>query len=283
MLIIYHELLYLASINDKNLSLAINLQNSFFYFFQIDDFLLLISFLFLQYFFFNIFRSFFCFLFYCIFSNFETLFNLKIMLIYDIINYVVTKSVLHKRRKNIMKRILGFIVAFIIIIVGCSAPSEEIKFKDYSEGKTQIIYSYLLENGDLSPTQAAGITAVIKQQSNFDTSVHQNGTTGLMCWSFKREKQLNEFAREKDSTVTNLYTQLDFILEEIDSDSEYYQLIEYHGYSPEDWKKASTPEKSALAFVYIYVRPGTFDEDALQSSANEIYEACTSSKSRQLV
>lgn len=132
-----------------------------------------------------------------------------------------------------MKRILGFIVAFIIIVVGCSALSE-INFKDYSEGKAQIIYSYLLENGDLSPTQAAGITAVIEQQSNFDTSVHQNGTVGLMCWTFEREKQLTSFAHKKGNELTDLYAQLDFILEEVNSDSEYYQLIEYRGYSPED-------------------------------------------------
>lgn len=180
------------------------------------------------------------------------------------------------------KRILG-LALIVVLVVACYSVLSEINSKDYSEGKTQVVYNYLLENGDLSPTQAAGITAVIKQQSNFDTSVHQNGTVGLMCWTFEREKQLTQFAQERGSKVTDFYTQLDFILEEVNSDSEYYQLIKYRGYSPEDWEKASTPEESALAFVYIYVRPGTFNEDALQASANEIYEACTSSKSRQLV
>ena len=180
-----------------------------------------------------------------------------------------------------MKRILAIVTLVLVVVSGCSASSEEIYFKDYSEGKSQVIYNYLLENGDLSPVQVASITAVIKQLSNFDTSFHENGTTGLMCWTFGHEKQLNEFAQEKGSPVTNLYTQLDFILEEVNPDSEYYQLYKYQGYTTKDWIEASTPEESVLAFVYTYIRPKTIDEKALQSSARETYEDCTSSKGRQ--
>lgn len=183
-----------------------------------------------------------------------------------------------------MKRILSAILLVIIIFTGCS--HSEIGFKDYSEGKEEVVYNYLLKNGDLSPVQAASITAAIKQESNFDTTVHDKNdmiTTGLMCWSFAREDRLAEYAQIKGKEVTDLYLQLDFILEEINIDSEYYQMVENKGYSVEDWQNASTPEESVLVFTYLYVRPGYIDEEALQALSREVYEACTSSKDRQSV
>ena len=182
-----------------------------------------------------------------------------------------------------MKRILSAILLVIIFSTGCS--HSEIGFKDYSEEKEELVYNYLLENGDLSPVQAASITAAIKQQSNFDTTVHDSsiGSTGLMCWCFTRKDRLAEYAQIKGKEVTDLYLQLDFILEEINSDSEYYQMVENKGYSVEEWENVTTPEESVLVFTYLYVRPGYIDEEALQALSREIYEACTSSKDRQSV
>ena len=47
----------------------------------------------------------------------------------------------------------------------------------------QETYEYLLKNGDLSPEQAIGIVANIRQQSNFNTSVHEGE---FQCHQFKK-------------------------------------------------------------------------------------------------
>ena len=179
------------------------------------------------------------------------------------------------------KRISIFIVTIVfvfIMAVGCFVSSKETSSKDDTSKKAKLVYNYLLEKGDLSPEQAAGITAVIKQQSNFNTSVHDSGdisTTGLMCWSFARQEQLVEFASKRGKELTNFYTQLDFILEEIDVNSEYYQLLaRCKRYTLDDWNTAPSPEQAALSFTCIYVRPATVDQESLQALAREIYEAC---------
>ena len=116
-----------------------------------------------------------------------------------------------------MKKRISIIVTIVfvfIVAVGCFVSSKETSSKDDTSKKAKLVYNYLLEKGDLSPEQAAGITAVIQQQSNFSTKVHDSGdisTTGLMCWSFLREKQLTEFASKRGNEVTDLYSQLDYI------------------------------------------------------------------------
>ena len=177
-----------------------------------------------------------------------------------------------KKRISIIVTIFVFIVA-----VGCFVSSKETSSKDDTSKKEKLVYNYLLEKGDLSPEQAAGITAVIKQQSNFSTKVHDSGdisTTGLMCWSFARQEQLAEFASKRGKDKTDIFTQLDFILEEIDVNSEYYQLTWCKRYTLDDWNTAPSPEQAALSFTCIYVRPATVDQESLQALAREIYEAC---------
>lgn len=177
-----------------------------------------------------------------------------------------------KKRISIIVTIFVFIVA-----VGCFVSSKETSSKDDTSKKEKLVYNYLLDKGDLSPEQAAGITAVIKQQSNFSTKVHDSGdipTTGLLCWSFARQEQLAEFASKRGKDKTDIFTQLDFILEEIDVNSEYYQLIWCKRYTLDDWNTAPSPEQAALSFTCIYVRPATVDQESLQALAREIYEAC---------
>lgn len=179
-----------------------------------------------------------------------------------------------------MKKRISIIVTIVfvfIVAVGCFVSSKETSSKDDTSKKAKLVYNYLLEKGDLSPEQAAGITAVIKQQSNFSTKVHDSGdipTTGLLCWSFARQEQLAEFASKRGKDKTDIFTQLDFILEEIDVNSEYYQLTWCKRYTLDDWNTAPSPEQAALSFTCIYVRPATVDQESLQALAREIYEAC---------
>mgnify|MGYP001625124677 FL=1 len=169
------------------------------------------------------------------------------------------------------KKRLLFVGAILLIIclallTACFLKRETIK--------EQLAYEYLLKNGDLSPEQAVGIVANIRQQSNFDTSVHEDvvHSTGLMCWAFGREEQLSEFAEAKGEEVTSFYLQLDFLLEELSNSSEFtnYQLMNFHGYTIEDWEDAQSPEDAALIFAYLYVRPGKLNETHLMNLAAEI-------------
>ena len=173
-------------------------------------------------------------------------------------------------RTEPMKRVL-FLGAILLII---STAIFIASFLNKETLKEQEAYEYLLKNGDLSPEQAIGIVANIRQQSNFDTSVHEGEfpSTGLMCWTMAREEQLSEFAEEKGKEVTDFYLQLDFILEELKDSSEYanFQLANFNGYTVEDWNEAQSPEEAAVVFAYVYVRPAYLNETGLKGIAAEL-------------
>lgn len=97
-------------------------------------------------------------------------------------------------------------------------------------------------------------------------------STGLMCWTMAREEQLSKFAKERGEEVTNFYLQLDFILEELKHSSDYanFQLENFNGYTVEDWNEVQSPEEAALAFAYLYVRPGHLNETTLRDLAAEL-------------
>lgn len=173
-------------------------------------------------------------------------------------------------KTELVKRVL-FLGAILLII---STAIFIASFLNKETLKEQEAYEYLLKNGDLSPEQAIGIVANIRQQSNFDTSVHEGEfpSTGLMCWTMAREEQLSEFAEEKGKEVTDFYLQLDFILEELKDSSEYanFQLANFNGYTVEDWNEAQSPEEAAVVFAYVYVRPAYLNETGLKGIAAEL-------------
>lgn len=173
-------------------------------------------------------------------------------------------------KTELVKRVLFLGAILLIITLFVSLVS----FLNKETLKEQEAYEYLLKNGDLTPQQAVGIVANIRQQSNFDTSVHEGEfpSTGLMCWTMAREEQLSEFAEEKGEEVTNFYLQLDFILEELKDSSEYanFQLANFNGYTVEDWNEVNSPEEAAVVFAYVYVRPGHLNETTLRDLAAEL-------------
>ena len=173
-------------------------------------------------------------------------------------------------KTELVKRVLFLGAILLIITLFVSLVS----FLNKETLKEQEAYEYLLKNGDLTPQQSVGIVANIRQQSNFDTSVHEGEfpSTGLMCWTMAREEQLSEFAEEKGEEVTNFYLQLDFILEELKDSSEYanFQLANFNGYTVEDWNEVNSPEEAAVVFAYVYVRPGHLNETTLRDLAAEL-------------
>ena len=224
-----------------------------------------------------------------IFSNYELAIAIAVVYFDYYVNLWYNKDVtkigfLKKGGKNMKKLTIEtkkrmLLGALILLIIGNAmllvATLLHKNIEQEEVNPEQEAYEYLLQNGDLSPEQSIGIVANIRQQSNFDTSVHDDGTfhsTGLLCWTMTREEQLSEFAEEKGEEVTNFYLQLDFILEELKDSSEYanFQLVNYHGYTVEDWNKVQSPEEAALAFAYLYVRPGHLNETTLRDLAAEL-------------
>lgn len=176
--------------------------------------------------------------------------------------------------KKYLQRVLcgcGLVLLVIVITFALNT----YKTSPDESSSTKLAYDYLLENSNLSSMQAIGILANIQQQSNFDSSVHSNTgfeTVGLMCWCYQREVELSNYAKLTNRKSTDFYTQLDFILEEINPSSEYatYQLIDYNGYTVEDWINAKTPEESAKAFSNIYLRLNYQKNIELESLAQQI-------------
>ena len=51
-----------------------------------------------------------------------------------------------------------------------------------------------------------------------------------------------------------------------------YQLLTYKGYSPDDWKNATTPENAAIAFCWSFERPGIPRMEVRTEAARKYYE-----------
>lgn len=142
---------------------------------------------------------------------------------------------------------------------------------DTIETKT---YKFLLENG-FSPIQASAILAEIKAESNFNcqaVSVNNMGY-GLMQWGHYRKQYLQEFADKIDKPVDEFETQLLFMLEELNPESEYYELkYSYEGYKEEQFWNAQTIEEAVKSFCMLYAKPHTVDFESRLGMAQEYYE-----------
>lgn len=137
-------------------------------------------------------------------------------------------------------------------------------------------YQFLTEKG-FSPVQASGIMAAIKMNSNFDptaTAPNDFGY-GLLQWVGHRRDRLEKFADEIGKPIDDSETQLLFLMEEIDSESEYYiYLSSYAGYEWTDFLETTTPREAAECFYMVYSMPMPYNVnlDLVGEWAEEFYE-----------
>ena len=122
------------------------------------------------------------------------------------------------------------------------------------EGDNQAeTYNFLTDNG-FSCIQACVIMAEIKSESNFKstaTAFNEWGY-GLMMWADYRKENLETFANSRGKTIDDYETQLLFILEELNTESEYYAVISHKGYSWTDFMEAKTLRDAVEAFSMVY-------------------------------
>lgn len=116
--------------------------------------------------------------------------------------------------------------------------------------KSRFAYNHLISRG-LTPVQAAGIVGNLQAESNFDTTVvgkaDNMGSIGIAQWHSGRKQNLLNFAKKRGQRYDSLTTQLDFIIEELNS-PEYAKAME-------GLNNARNPKEAAISFMNNYERP----------------------------
>lgn len=120
----------------------------------------------------------------------------------------------------------------------------------------------------------------IYAESGFNAGAIEGGSGigfGLCQWSYGRRTQLEAYAASKGLEPSDVDTQIEFLLGELTPGGgangyATYNLMNNHGYTPNDWKNASTPESAAEIFCWIFERPGIPRMSVRTEAARRYYE-----------
>ena len=102
--------------------------------------------------------------------------------------------------------------------------------------------------------------------------------TGLAQWTYgTRKAGLYDFAKQRGVSIDDEDMQIEYLLGEINPSGgadgfAQYQLSKYKGYSVSDWENATTPEDAAIAFCWIFEKPGSPHMTTRTQKAREYYE-----------
>lgn len=127
------------------------------------------------------------------------------------------------------------------------------------------IVSYLVSKG-LTPEQASGIAGNLYMESGFNTKILGDGGSsyGLAQWHAGRKNQLFNWSKTNNLDVTNLKTQLDFLL---------YELNGKYGRAFSLIKQSKTPSESASIFAKYYEKPQSTDYSKRAGAAEDIFRS----------
>ena len=141
----------------------------------------------------------------------------------------------------------------------------------YDEGTNEYIVWNYLTNAGYSAIIVAGIMGNIYGESGFNPKCVEKATGegfGICQWSYGRKTKLYDYAKThsigKQSTsggAGNIYVQLDFLLEELDPNSVYFQFYEnksnYYGcksYDYDSFMSSTTITDATVAFMTCWER-----------------------------
>ena len=159
----------------------------------------------------------------------------------------------------------------------------------YGNTTQERIWWAILEAG-YSKEAAAGVLGNIEAESGFKVDAIEGGYTadnggiGLCQWTNYprasgkgRNANLKAYASSKGKEWTDEMAQIEYLIFEITPGGSpdgliKYALATYHGYSPDDWKNATTPEDAAIAFCWTFERPGVPRMDPRTQAARKYYE-----------
>ena len=138
------------------------------------------------------------------------------------------------------------------------------------KGSPEYIIDKLVKGG-LTKTAAIGVVANLKAESNLDPGIKQLGGgpgRGLAQWEKGGRYDtdpinLNKFAAKKGTNWSDLDTQIDFILHEMDKHPEYRKV-------KEQLNKTDSVEKATLIFLKKYEKAGTPHTDKRLKYAKEL-------------
>ena len=98
---------------------------------------------------------------------------------------------------------------------------------------SQIVYNFYKAKG-LNNNQIAGIMGNIQQESEFDTTAtnDSSGAYGLFQWLGSRKTELQKYAKQKGTDVSDIMTQLEFSWNEMNStESKTLSMLNENKYS----------------------------------------------------
>ena len=170
-------------------------------------------------------------------------------------------------RSRLMKRKAVFVIVALIavLLMFVLMMTKDNEANETAEAQT---YVFLVENG-FAPIQACGIMANIALESNFDsnaTSGKEEDLYGIMQWSYMKREHLEDYANILGKPVSDLETQLMFLVEEIT-----YNTHARGNEWAEFWK-ANDPAKAAEIFSDLYIRPAVSPNNVLSVKAQEFYD-----------
>ena len=121
----------------------------------------------------------------------------------------------------------------------------------YSNDPSSYIVNYLMKKG-LTKQAASGIAGNLHEESGFSTTkVGDNGTSyGIAQWHAGRWDALKQYANQTGGSVSNINTQLDFLVHELNtSKSGVLSAI----------NSSKTPEEAARNFAYNFERMKSYN------------------------
>lgn len=143
---------------------------------------------------------------------------------------------------------------------------------------------YTLRNAGYSEYAVAGVMGNIWGESRFDPNIVEKGNGigfGLCQWSYGRRTNLENYARAKGVAASDVDTQIEFLLGELNPKGgcngyATYQLMtvtrDGKTYRPNDWLNASNVEDATVAFCYTFERPKFSCGSDRISAAQRYYE-----------
>ena len=129
------------------------------------------------------------------------------------------------------------------------------------------IYSYLVAKCGIKSAAACGILGNMMQESGMNPAAQQKGgdyALGLFQWAGARKTALSNYAASKGKSWSDLQTQLEYFMQEINSSSTYKQMIQ-------SMNSSDNPEDCAEVFEKKFERAGKPNMENRKKYARTFY------------
>lgn len=117
--------------------------------------------------------------------------------------------------------------------------------------KKKYAYLYLVKKYNLTPIQASGIIGNLEAESNFNTTIKgeadDKGSVGIAQWHSERKTGLYNFASKNNKNWSDLDTQLDYLMYELNS-PQYKE-------AKQGLLSAKTPMEATKVFMDKFEKP----------------------------